>query len=280
MKEDISRLRAAEKNSRLRFCHFVFLGSFNWGAASRRFAVGSVLALGLIITPQSIAAPPKASIALRLVPANVVNRQSSELLVTIDSEAEVQDASLSLKITAPPCFSSNPPASDLPAFSRNVIVTAIITAAGCDPAAQELPIIVDLSAKGPPSRTLASQSITFTYAKRIALSLYLLIGCVGIALGYLLRLLVKALAATTPPPLAPANPEQVAKIGPIGKFVNNHYYWTDFMVTVLLGFLALLYLVHSGSPPDSASQWYGALILGVSFGALTNSELITKLGRP
>lgn len=64
--------------------------------------------------------------------------------------------------------------------------------------------------------------------------------------------------------------------GPITRFVKDHYCQVDFAVTVALGAAALIALIKDGHPPESASAWYSALILGLGLGALTNSELITK----
>jgi len=235
-------------------------------------AISTSFLLGM---PRTATASPNVSITLQLVPKDVVNRQPSQLLMTFDSDAEVQNASL--RITTPPCFAASGFPSTLPVFSKRLVQTATITPTGCDSGARELSIIAEVSQPGPPVRILSSQILAFTYATRITLWLYLLIGAFGVAIGYLLRLLVKVLAATTPPELAAGAQNNLAKTGQIGTFVKDHYYLTDFSVTLVLGILALLYLSHSTLPPDTASQWPGALTLGVSLGVLTNSELFTKL---
>ncbi len=140
-----------------------------------------------------------------------------------------------------------------------------------------MPIIVELREDGSSPQVLASQSLTFTYTTELALATYLLLGCIGVATGYWLRLLVNVLATAKPKVVVTAEVDPPERLK---KFVGEHPVSTDFLVTLLLGVLAMLYLSHSGRPPDAAAQWPGALTLGASLGVLTNSELFTRLGKP
>jgi hypothetical protein len=109
-----------------------------------------------------------------------------------------------------------------------------------------------------------------------SLAAYLGLGALGILVGYLLRVLMKVLSTTTAPAPDPtADPPPV--LGPIGRFVASHYYQVDCLVTLVLGLAALLFLVKDGHLPDNGVVWYGALLMGLALGLLTNSELITKL---
>ena len=109
---------------------------------------------------------------------------------------------------------------------------------------------------------------------QLSTATYLILGGLGIATGYSLRLLVKVLSAVPAPQpaLGPADGE-----GPITSFVIGHYYAVDFIVTLVLGFLALFALMQGARPPQVASAWPHAITLGASLGLLTNSELITRL---
>jgi len=244
-------------------------------------ALTSLLLLGALLT---VVGTPRAeaidspTLNLDMVPSALTNQQPSELIMTVESDTQVKDASL--VITAPPCVSSNSSSLTLPVFSHKLIRTAVITGEKCEASGQKMPIIVELRESGASPQVLASQSFTFTYATELALATYLLLGCVGITIGYWLRLLVNTLATTKP---TAAGAVQAADVEPpegLKNFVKRHLLLTDFLVTLLLGILALLYLSHSGRPPDAAAQWPGALTLGGSLGVLTNSELFTRLGKP
>jgi hypothetical protein len=120
---------------------------------------------------------------------------------------------------------------------------------------------------------LASRLFTFRYMAQISTAAYIALGGVGIALGYLLRMFVKVLSTIAPPRPVQASPTSE---GPISRFARTHYYVVDFLVTVTIGFLALVALMQGARPPQTAAAWPHALTLGVSLGLLTNSELLTK----
>jgi hypothetical protein len=103
------------------------------------------------------------------------------------------------------------------------------------------------------------------------------VGFCGIALGYLVRLVMKVEAKLPQPSPAPEKSEDVT--GPVTSFVARNYYKVDFALTLLLGNLVLLALSHSYHPPSKAADVPGALIFGFSLGLLTNSDLITRLGQ-
>jgi hypothetical protein len=131
------------------------------------------------------------------------------------------------------------------------------------------------SATGRPGVRLDGMTIQITAASGISLSIYFALGVLGIVIGYVLRLFMKALAATTPPALAPA-PGQGQGKGKLSQFVEKYYYWIDCFVTAAIGFLVLVSLVQDGQPPENGAAWYSALAVGVGLGLLTNSELLLK----
>ncbi len=147
-------------------------------------------------------------------------------------------------------------------------------------ATQEIPIVAELSIRGTggQGQVLAVQTATFSYEREIPLWLYVVLGFLGIAVGYSVRLVVKALSAVPAPSPAPPKPED-PQPGPLTTFIKSNYYYVDFGVTLVLGTVALLVLTHSGRPPAKAADWPGAVALGVSLGVLANSELFTRLGR-
>jgi len=125
------------------------------------------------------------------------------------------------------------------------------------------------------SGQVASSTIAVEYESGIALSFYFAIGSLGIALGYLVRIVIDTLGSLPKPP-AMALPDAPTP-GPLGRFISVHYYLVDFMVSLLLGFAALVALVKEGHPPETGSAWYSALVLGLGLGLFTNSDLITRL---
>ena len=245
-----------------------------------RLAVNLLIFGALLVTTGIAHATDNPTLNLDMVPANLANQQPGELIMTIESDAQLSNVSLA--ITVPPCISSNPPSVTLPVFSRKVVRTAVIIGHECESSGQKMPIIVELKQGGASPQVLASQTLTFTYAKELTLLVYLILGCVGVIVGYWLRLLVKTLAvvSATAEDSKKLSAAEVRPPEELKKFVFRYPVLTDFLVTLLLGILAMLYLAHSGKPPDAAIQWPGAVTLGASLGVLTNSELFTRLGKP
>src|SRR5258706_6153895 len=102
----------------------------------------------------------------------------------------------------------------------------------------------------------------------------------GVAFGYAIRMVVDVLNALPKPVVAQA---QGAAGGPVPNirwvtaFIPNHWYLTDFLVALALGFLVLITLTKDGHPPDAAFYWYSAFGLGAGLGLFTNTDLITRL---
>ena len=95
------------------------------------------------------------------------------------------------------------------------------------------------------------------------------------------RLVVDSLNALPKPVLPAAAAAGVGggapDLGWVSTFIKTHYYLMDFLVTLILGFLALVALVKDNHAPDSGLYWYSALGLGFGIGLLTNSDLVTRL---
>jgi hypothetical protein len=143
-------------------------------------------------------------------------------------------------------------------------------------------VIADLwagAAGAPRKRVGATLRYDFDYSSdRLPISEYIWVGLLGVAIGYFVRLMVKTLGSVPAPKPAPGDP--VPEDGPLTRFTRSHYYVVDGGVTLVLSLIVMLALIKNGRPPDSAAQWYGALIGGAALGLLTNSELITKIPIP
>jgi hypothetical protein len=124
---------------------------------------------------------------------------------------------------------------------------------------------------------LATDEFDVDYAPSISIPKYLVIGLLGVFIGWVIRLLVKVRDSIQPPPLAPV--PGATTPGPVTRFVTRYYYWVDAGVTLAIALFVLVFLIKDGFPPEGASQWYSALGTGAGLGFLTNSELITKLPR-
>lgn len=163
------------------------------------------------------------------------------------------------------------------AANSAVMCVADVTSAGIAPG--QLTGVVTTSALLPDGTSLkqvASDVLEFDYQPGLPVCIYLLVGVAGIAIGYVVRMLVLTLKAVEPQVEA----EKLATSeGPKGlrKFVLQYYWWVDFSVTLVLGFLALLALMKDGRPPVTATYWHHAAMLGVGLGLLTNSDLLTRV---
>ena len=217
--------------------------------------------------------PVRVELDAALFPVDVVGAEASEAVVTIEAGLPIANATLGFQ--APPGFSVRPTAVRLPPFTGRFVQHAIVAREDGAPSDGSRPLIVRLALLDGGRETIAaSRVLTFWYTAQISTAAYVTLGGIGIALGYLLRLLVKLLGVVPrPAPVLAAPPPE----GPIGRFVRTHYYIVDFLVTLTIGFLALAALMQGARPPQTAAAWPQALTLGVSLGLLTNSELLTKL---
>ena len=182
-----------------------------------------------------------------------------------------------VQFVAPPGFAVDPAglAFDPQVGKRVVAVTVRRTA---DVPSSDYSILAHATAQ--PSSTgspfVIDQAVTFTYTKRLQVRFYFALGLAGFILGYLLRIVTGVLKKITPPaPLQAGNGG--GEDGPVTVFVKNHYYVVDFLTSLVLAFIVLLYLMREGHPPDSASTWYGALLTGIGLGFLTNNDLLTRI---
>jgi hypothetical protein len=165
----------------------------------------------------------------------------------------------------------------LRAVARSVIEHVTITPVDPRLGFGDQAVTVTLSQPSDPGKRkiIASKLLKFSYAPEISLCAFFVFATLGLILGYWVRIIVKVLAAITPPSPQPESGAPVP--GPITKFVQGHYYLVDFLVTVALAFIVLATLVQNGRPPQSGSTWYGALAVGVGIGLFTNSELLTRI---
>jgi len=127
------------------------------------------------------------------------------------------------------------------------------------------------------SATLSSIGIPILLRPEISFLAYFGFGLLGIALGYLIRFLLKVKNGVVPPSPAPIpDVDQGGMPGSVTQFVTKHYYAVECACTLLLGFIAMAVLAKDGTLPDSATNSSGALIMGLALGLLTDGELLAK----
>jgi len=213
---------------------------------------------------------------LQLTPQSVKDQSPSQLVVTIECSERL--TGVSIAVVAPAGFKADPQAFSLPQCLGKMTQTGVLKAVDSDTRPGEGYVIhAQASATGatPNQSLLTDQALAFAYVtNQISLGLYFALGVLGILIGWNLRILLNVLSAVSPPTPAP-----IAGAGPITAFVRNHYYLVDALVTLALGFFALVALTQGNRPPQSGAFWYSALAMGASLGLLTNSDLLLKLKR-
>lgn len=224
--------------------------------------------------------PPK--ITLQAMPTKIVDGAPAQLAVTIEVQGTLQN--VVLKVSPPPGFQADRNSLALATLSGKSTLLFSIRRSNSQPASGGL-LLVSLEipqGSGKEPQQIASESLKLDYAPEISVSYFVWLGLFGVALGYCLRLLLKVLQSIPPdqvPAPAPVAGQQLPPPpGPVTLFVKKYYYLTDFLVTLALGFLALVALTKAGHPPETGNLWYTALAAGVGIGLLTNSELLTRIG--
>jgi hypothetical protein len=239
----------------------------------------SVRVLALIILMGGLAAHGSApTVRVSMAPNEIVNDGISKLTIDIDTPSELNGAVL--EITPPVGFAVLPQNKiTLPVFNGAYRETGFSlkrtgSSALIGPTKLNVRLLPDANSHLSP----AFGEVQFSYKERISVCAYLAWGLLGIVVGYLIRIIIKAQQSVPAPLPAPdPNAPQPPPPGPITRFVAKYYYGVDGGLTVVLGLLALLLLLKDNHVPDTALYWYTALGAGVALGALTNSELITRV---
>jgi len=216
------------------------------------------------------------TVRVSMAPAEVINDGLSKLTIDIDTPSELNGAIL--EVTSPVGFSVLPQNKiTLPVFNTTYRETGFsLKRTGSSTPIGQAKVSVRLFPDANSHLSPAFGDIQFNYKERISNCAYIAWGLLGIIIGYAIRLVLKAQQAVPAPLPAPAPPAPPAW-GPITRFVTKYYYPVDGTLTVIIGLLALLVLLKDNHVPDTTLYWYSALGAGVALGALTNSELITKV---
>jgi hypothetical protein len=216
------------------------------------------------------------TVRVSMAPAEIINDGLSKLTIDIDTPSELNGAIL--EVTPPVGFSVLPQNKiTLPVFNTTYKETGFsLKRTGSSAIIGQAKVSVHLSPDANSHLSPAFGEIQFNYKERISNCSYIVWGLIAIIIGYGIRLILKAQQAVPAPLPAPALPAPPPG-GPITRFVTKYYYPVDCTLTVIIGILALLVLLKDNHVPDTTLYWYSALGAGVALGALTNSELITKV---
>lgn len=209
------------------------------------------------------------------IPANVLGGRAAQMAITVKGAP----AGSVLSLTVPEGFKAEPSSVTIPARQGEYLWTPKLTPPSRNTVLEKGRIWIELTLQeaGKPIQLLDRRSLLFDYHPGVDLRSFILLGLLGIAIGYLVRLFIKILSEVPTPSPSPVAGEQSP--GPLTRFVQRHYYSVDFSVTLVIGFLALVTMIADGRPPQNASWWYSALAVGVGLGLLTNSELVVKIRR-
>jgi len=214
---------------------------------------------------------------LQLTPQSVTDQSPSQLVLTVECSEKL--TGLAITVVAPPGFKADPQSISLAQCAGMMTETGLLKAVDSDIRPGDRYVLhAQASATGvPPNQSLViDQALAFAYVtNQISLGTYFAVGVLGILIGWGLRILLKVLAVVPAPAPAPA----AGAVGPITAFVQDHYYLVDALVTLALGFFALVALTQGNRPPQSGAFWYSALAMGASLGLLANSDLLLKLKR-
>jgi hypothetical protein len=217
------------------------------------------------------------SIAYQLRAKDFDTSNSAQLLATADVPAT--SGRLEVQFAAPPGFVVDPASLRFEPQPGKRIVAVTVRRMN-DVSTSEYSILAHATAlasgNGPPFAV--DQAITFNYTRRLAVKAYFILGMAGFILGYFLRIITGVLKKIPPPaPAISGGGAGNGQDGPVTAFVKRHYYMVDLVVSLVLAFVVLLYLMKEGHPPDSASVWSGALLIGVGLGFLTNNDLLARI---
>jgi hypothetical protein len=217
------------------------------------------------------------SLTYQLKAKDFETSDSAQLLVTADVPTTY--GRVSIEFVVPPQFEAEPATLNFDPQPGKRIVAVSVRRVG-EARSNDYSILVHATAQPSGGSGLpfaVDQVVTFTYTRRLENKFYFLLGLAGFILGYLLRIVTAVLRKVpAPAPVLPTSGDD-GPDGPLTAFVRAHYYRVDFLVSLILAFLVLLYLMRDGHPPDSAAAWYGAILTGSGLGFLTNNDLLARI---
>jgi hypothetical protein len=226
-----------------------------------------------------VAAQSSPNVTYQLRTRDFETSNSAQLLVT----AEVPATSLRIDIqfVAPPGFVVDPNSLRFePQPGKRIVAVSVRRMADVGTSEYSLLVRATVQPAGNGSPFSVDQAVTFTYTRRLEVKVYFMLGLAGFVLGYFLRIVtavLKIIPAPAPVVLGASGGTGTARDGPVTVFVKGHYYLVDFLVSLVLAFIVLLYLMKEGHPPDSAAVWSGALLTGIGLGFLTNNDLLARI---
>lgn len=234
----------------------------------RHAAAISMFVLGVAFPHASFAQARKVTVEMRPSTA-FTDAQTAQVVITVEGLA-LSGATLSLE--PPPGFKVEPQSIQLTGAApmRRMAVLQRVDAAVSTGSRRLLVRLTE-------GTTTIDAPLDFTFTNTtISTRRYLLLGLLGVMIGYLIKLLTKVFSAIPAPPLtALANVEPVEE-GPITRFIKAHYYTTDFLLTVALGVLIMLANL-AGTAPPPGTQWPSAIVFGAGIGLLANNDLVGRL---
>jgi hypothetical protein len=235
----------------------------------------------------------------RVLPSTIVGNDPAQLVCTVFLPADTTSTRLVISMPAEIVPSGSLPDRTPGTSGRNAPTSLTIPIQPTPSAASyslafamapgnsargERVIVVDL-VDGPPDnpRMLQSQEVSITLRPELRLFVFLLIGGLGILIGYALRLAIRSTSRVPAPAFGQPRDDVQALGGGDGwltRTIRNHplaYLLVDGLVTLLLGLGAMLAMMTNDRLPDAGTTWHGTLLLGAGLGLLANSELVTRL---
>lgn len=244
-----------------------------------------------LLSAALVQAAPSLSMSGTFVPAQPSGPDPFLFLLQLDSTAPLHGAVA--EVGSPLGFSIPQPRQEVAEGARRATLSFRVVPGGDSPRAGTLVATVMAGRERTP---LDQSHHVFSYTPHLVLPAFYFVGLVGVLLGWASKLVVKAHAGKTPPPIvtglflsprkAAENAQALASgTGPPhgSRFASwlagsaLAYYAVDLALTLVIAFLALVALSREGHAPDAASTWQGAMILGFGLGLLTPSDLLGRV---
>jgi hypothetical protein len=222
--------------------------------------------LAVVGAPRTSTAQAR-QLSVEMRPSTVLtDAQSAQVILTVKGST-LTGATLSLE--PPPGFKVEPQSFQLTGAApmRRIAVLQRVDSAVASGSRQ-------LLARLSEGTSSTDKELDFTFTNTtITTSRYLLVGLLGVLMGYVIKLVVKVFSSL---PAPPADAGQAVAEGPISRFIKAHYYTVDLLLTLAIGALVLLANL-AGSAPQPGTQWPSAIVFGAGIGVLANNDLVARL---
>ncbi|HEX8152334.1 MAG TPA: hypothetical protein VF698_04370 [Thermoanaerobaculia bacterium] len=238
-------------------------------------------------TPAPVAAATLAPISGTFDPPTLTGPDEMIFRFDVKAVPQAREPARILTLTPPSGFAINP--AHFPYEAANGVHGEAIIKRTSGSVTGRI-VVATIKSTKPSTLQPIHSFFSFAYVPLVAVRTFFLLGALGIAFGWGVRVLKGLLDSTQPPPHKLALAKAKQAVSRAAANVNappppsapqrafwRFWYLADFIVAMTIGIVFLITMMKNGLPPAAAGYPANTFAIAFGIGLLTNTELITKV---